>query len=362
MSRLRHTELGATLARHVEDGEYSVVASLAEAEIGTASTGCDRSVGRSVGRSVDRSLEQPCARHVSLEVLAWSAIAAHRSGDLDLALQRAKCALDVADNDETSVLLHVIAANVHAARGERMNALSELEAATALRPGWSVLEHSVRFCGGAELTAPLRAEVTELFDRYSKGFDAHLVDTLGYRGPEVLAEVVDTLVDAPVRRALDLGCGTGLCGAALRSRVGHLTGVDLSPCMIRRAAARGDYDVVFTDDLVHALALTRTGAVDLIVSADALGYLGPLEAVFEESARVLPPGGVIVFTVEAARTTVTDFELQSTRRCAYSLRYLRETMTAAGIALEFVQQRSLRREGSDETVCHVVGGLRESDG
>ena len=34
---------------------------------------------------------------------------------------------------------------------------------------------------------------------------------------------------------LDLGCGTGLAGAAFRAEVGHLTGIDLSAAMIAQA-------------------------------------------------------------------------------------------------------------------------------
>ena len=41
---------------------------------------------------------------------------------------------------------------------------------------------------------------------------------------------------------LDLGCGTGLGGAAFRPFVDRLVGVDLSPAMIAQAAAKGLYD------------------------------------------------------------------------------------------------------------------------
>ncbi len=40
-------------------------------------------------------------------------------------------------------------------------------------------------------------------------------------------------------RALDLGCGTGLVGEALNSFTRHLTGVDLSPRMLRKAQPKG---------------------------------------------------------------------------------------------------------------------------
>ena len=58
------------------------------------------------------------------------------------------------------------------------------------------------------------------------------------------ALIIDALnAVAPGRRfasALDLGCGTGLMGEALRERIDHLTGVDLSAAMIAKARERGD--------------------------------------------------------------------------------------------------------------------------
>jgi hypothetical protein len=41
---------------------------------------------------------------------------------------------------------------------------------------------------------------------------------------------------------LDLGCGTGLGGAAFRAFVDRLVGVDLSPAMVAQASAKGLYD------------------------------------------------------------------------------------------------------------------------
>ena len=57
------------------------------------------------------------------------------------------------------------------------------------------------------------AYVARLFDQYAPRFDAHLVGSLGYRGPALLYEAVATFerTNRPMHfaRALDLGCGTG---------------------------------------------------------------------------------------------------------------------------------------------------------
>ena len=73
------------------------------------------------------------------------------------------------------------------------------------------------------------AYVARLFDDYAPRFDEHLSKISAIAplpsSPTALSGV------APGRRfasALDLGCGTGLMGEALRDRADRLTGVDLS--------------------------------------------------------------------------------------------------------------------------------------
>ena len=92
--------------------------------------------------------------------------------------------------------------------------------------------------GGAAPAAP-RAYVQGLFDDYADSFDRHLVDVLGYRGHEQLVAPLAGLQAGGFDAALDLGCGTGLCGPLLRPLVRRLEGLDLSPAMLERAAARG---------------------------------------------------------------------------------------------------------------------------
>ena len=55
------------------------------------------------------------------------------------------------------------------------------------------------------------------------------------------------------RSALDLGCGTGLCGPLVRPMVDRLTGVDLSARMIEKARSLGVYDRLEQGDIVEFL-------------------------------------------------------------------------------------------------------------
>ena len=99
---------------------------------------------------------------------------------------------------------------------------------------------------GAGETTPAMTEtyVRRLFDQYAARYDTALTERLHYRGPALLHDAVEAVMRAAARpmrfgSMLDLGCGTGLGGAAFRPYVDWLVGVDLSPAMIAQAVDQG---------------------------------------------------------------------------------------------------------------------------
>jgi predicted TPR repeat methyltransferase len=146
--------------------------------------------------------------------------------------------------------------------------------------------------------------VRTLFDQYAPRFDAALMEGLAYRGPERLLDAVARAralsAEAQFGTMLDLGCGTGLAGAAFRHQVRHITGVDLSPGMIAQARAKGIYDRLETGELMEFLAAERAARwrYDLVIAADIFVYLFDLVPVVRSVANVLSPGGLFAFTVE----------------------------------------------------------------
>src|SRR6202161_1023212 len=104
-----------------------------------------------------------------------------------------------------------------------------------------------RLGAGEATPAMTHAYVRRLFDQYAARYDTSLTESLAYRGPAVLREAVERVTSAarrPLRfeSVLDLGCGTGLAGAAFRPACGRLIGVDLSEAMVAKAAAKKLYD------------------------------------------------------------------------------------------------------------------------
>ncbi|MBV9558744.1 MAG: tetratricopeptide repeat protein, partial [Pseudolabrys sp.] len=87
------------------------------------------------------------------------------------------------------------------------------------------------------------AYVRAVFDQYAPRFDQALTEGLGYRAPALLLDAVKASgATMKFGAALDLGCGTGLSGAAFRPFCDWLAGVDVSGGMIAQARAKGLYD------------------------------------------------------------------------------------------------------------------------
>ena len=96
---------------------------------------------------------------------------------------------------------------------------------------------------------------------------------------------------------LDVGCGTGLVGRALRARgfAGRISGLDISQASLEIAQQSGAYESLERADLQQRLAF-EDDSVDAVVCAGVMTYLPEVEAVWREFARVTRPGGVVVAT------------------------------------------------------------------
>src|SRR5262249_17821560 len=142
------------------------------------------------------------------------------------------------------------------------------------------------------------AYVRRLFDDYAPRFDAALVDRLQYRAPAKLRAAIGAA--APDRRfaqALDLGCGTGLAGAAIRDMTDRLIGVDLSPAMVAAAGRKAVYDELAVGEMVAFLS-SAAAIFDLVIAADVLVYLGDLAPLLAAVAARMAAGGLFAFTLQ----------------------------------------------------------------
>ncbi|GJD37159.1 class I SAM-dependent DNA methyltransferase [Methylobacterium aerolatum] len=187
------------------------------------------------------------------------------------------------------------------------------------------------------------AYIRALFDGYAPRFEHHLVEGLHYVGPALVAGVLPE-EPAIFPAVLDLGCGTGLAGAALRGRAGHLTGVDLSPAMLARARTKGCYHRLVEAELGAFLAGEPPGSADLCVAADVFIYCADLRPVLAGIARVLRPGGWAAFTVQSPSSEGEDPLLGADGRHAHPDAHLRAAAAGADLALRVTKEAAVRTE------------------
>jgi predicted TPR repeat methyltransferase len=138
-------------------------------------------------------------------------------------------------------------------------------------------------------------QVADRYDEWAQGYDDDLA-SWSYQAPTVVAETLVTRHPA-AGSALDVGCGTGLVGRALRARgfAGEILGLDISIASLEIARQCGAYDSLGHADLQQRLALDDD-SVDAVICVGVMTYLPDVEAVWREFARVARPGGLVVAT------------------------------------------------------------------
>lgn len=200
--------------------------------------------------------------------------------------------------------------------------------------------------------------VRHLFDQFSADYDERMLGQLCYNVPLQLRRLANLVIQPPAKQIiLDLGCGTGLSGAAFKDMATRLDGVDLSPCMIEKARQRGIYDALSVGDIETALSDTRDDYT-LVLAADTLVYLGDLEKVFAGVVRALKDSGLFLFTVEAKEGE--GFGLGPKRRWQHSESYIREEAAKAHMETCGFMQCDLRTEAG-KPVAGYAAALQKPD-
>ncbi|MEO0390051.1 MAG: class I SAM-dependent methyltransferase, partial [Pseudomonadota bacterium] len=143
-----------------------------------------------------------------------------------------------------------------------------------------------------------------LYARWAKTYDSDFAVQHDYVLPAAVAEAFAAAGRGPV---LDIGAGTGLCGAALSALgVGPVDGTDISEDMLGQAAGKLVYRTLFAGNVLKRLDVPD-GAYQGVVSSGTFthGHVGP--AGLTEVLRVLSPGGMAVLSVHAEHYAAQGF-------------------------------------------------------
>jgi predicted TPR repeat methyltransferase len=215
--------------------------------------------------------------------------------------------------------------------------------------------------GAVQLGEMPQGYVQTLFDQYAPRFEAALLGDLDYRAPQLLFKAVLSVRNAAkkpafFKRAIDLGCGTGLGAAAFAKEVDHFIGIDLSPRMIEQARAAGFYAELEVADMVAGLRSKADGSANLILAADAMCYVSDIAPLLNEAKRVLAPGGVFAFTLETHGAD--GVAIGAGLRYAHGKKVVRDKVVAAGFALAHLEEASPRTEDNEPVRGLVVVAVK----
>ena len=136
-----------------------------------------------------------------------------------------------------------------------------------------------------------------LYADWAESYDQDFVGEQGYiLHLQVARHFVASGGQGPV---LDVGAGTGVCGAALRELgISEIEATDISADMLKVAAAKDVYRSLFTADLLQGLPVADNSYGGIVSSGTfTTGHVGP--QAIDELARVVKPGGLIALSINA---------------------------------------------------------------
>jgi predicted TPR repeat methyltransferase len=172
-----------------------------------------------------------------------------------------------------------------------------------------------------------------------------------YVGGKVSYDLVKPLVSVAAPHILDLGCGSGIAARPWRQTAAHIAGVDITPAMAAQAigashAGRALFDAVYTQDMRSLPEAIAPASIDLVLLINVAQFLGTLEPVLREAARVMKPGAALVLSHElSAETPATGFHIgREHGRFAHGQAYIATLATALGLALKKSEKIELYAE------------------
>ena len=144
-----------------------------------------------------------------------------------------------------------------------------------------------------EVWTKANAEYTD--GRALEGWQKEEIDWGMFGVPE---SEVGVLGDVAGKDVIELGCGTAYFGAWLARRGARVTGVDLTPAQLetaRRMEAEFSLGMQFVEANAEETGLPDA-SFDLVAHANMIPF-------FDELARVVAPGGCVVFSFSAGPQT-----------------------------------------------------------
>jgi predicted TPR repeat methyltransferase len=177
-----------------------------------------------------------------------------------------------------------------------------------------------------------------LFDTFAPTYEETL-QKINYNVVQKIKEIC-----APVNgNILDLGCGSGLLGVALKNETNEIFGVDISEKMLSLASKKNVYTKLVHSEITDFLR-ENTKHFDLITAADVFCYFGDLEDLLK---LCLPQK--IIFTLEI-NPLIETFAIQPNGRYQHNPQYVENLLKNIGYNKISSKEITLRNEGENEVL------------
>lgn len=143
-----------------------------------------------------------------------------------------------------------------------------------------------------------------LHDAYAADYDQQ-VQSYGCRMADLLFGLCFEYVQ-PGQRLLDVGIGSGLSTQLFAKAGLEVHGMDFSPAMLALCRAKGFAADLTLHDLQQAPWPFPSAGFDHVICCGVLHFMGDLDTIFDEAARVLRPAGVFAFTTQLPAAPIAD--------------------------------------------------------
>ena len=193
----------------------------------------------------------------------------------------------------------------------------------------------------------------DIAEAYAAGVESRPYNAL-YERPNILALVPGVAG----RTVLDAGCGPGHTVELFVQRGARVIGIDRSARMIEIARQRlGDRAKLVCADAGALRGILDDRSIDLVFSSLVVHYIEDLAAAFAEWARILRPGGHLVFSTahpiapDGTAYLETQLVEEQWRWLGTAMRYYRRPLRALTEPLEaagFVIERLVEPRPSEE--------------